>query len=70
MCGTIAHKVFCNDNKSTSEASTLTQGGNAFGTKLARNHKFDSSGLNLAFEGLLLGASLHLHAKGISSDPR
>jgi hypothetical protein len=46
-----------------------SQGGDAFGTKLTRNCRFCSSGLNLTSEGLLLGASLQLCVRGTSSDP-
>jgi hypothetical protein len=38
--------------------------------KLTKNRRLGSSGLNLAFEGLLLRASLRLHAKGTRSEPR
>jgi hypothetical protein len=69
LCGAIAHELFCNINKSSSEASTPTYGGDAFGTKLGKNHKFFSLGLNLTFEGLLLGASLRIRVKGNDSDP-
>jgi hypothetical protein len=39
---------------------TPTHGGDAFGRELAKDHRIDSSGLNLNIEGLLLGVSLHL----------
>jgi hypothetical protein len=44
------------------KASSQSQlvGGDAFNMKLAESHRFSSSGLSLAFEGLLLGVSLHL----------
>jgi hypothetical protein len=38
--------------------------------RLAKNHKFGSSGLNLVFEGQRLGASILLCVKGTCSDPR
>jgi hypothetical protein len=41
-----------------------------FSKELGKDHRFGSSELNLVFEGLLLGASIHLHAKATSSDPR
>jgi hypothetical protein len=69
LCGTMAHKLCCNASKSTNEASTPTRGGDAFGTRLAKNRWFGSSGLNLAFEGLLLGASLRLCAKVTRNEP-
>jgi hypothetical protein len=65
----MAHKLCCNASKSTNEASTPTRGGDAFGTRLAKNRWFGSSGLNLAFEGLLLGASLRLRAKVTRNEP-
>jgi hypothetical protein len=40
-----------------------------FGTELAKSHRFISSGLNLAFEELLLGVSLHLLKEGAYNDP-
>jgi hypothetical protein len=46
---------FCNIDNSLSEASTPTCRGDAFGTKLIKSYMFGSSGLNLAFEGLVLG---------------
>jgi hypothetical protein len=49
--------------------STSTCGGDAFGKEITRHHRFGSSGLNLTFKGLLLGASLHLHEKATSSNP-
>jgi hypothetical protein len=61
---------FVNAHKSSSEASTPTSRGDALGTKLAKNHRFGSPGLNLAFEGLLLGANLWLYVKGTGSIPR
>jgi hypothetical protein len=36
----------------------------------SKNCRFDSSGLNPAFEGLLLEASLRLQIKATSSNPR
>jgi hypothetical protein len=53
----------------TDEASTPTRGGDSFDTELAKDRRFGSLGLNLAFEGLLLGASLRLHVRATSSDP-
>jgi hypothetical protein len=40
-----------------------------FGKELINDHRSSSSGLNLTFEGLLLGASLHLCTKPTLSDP-
>jgi hypothetical protein len=68
-CGATTHKRFCNVSESASEVSTQTHGGDAFSTRLAKNHRFDSSVLNLAFEGLLLEVSRRLHAKGTRSEP-
>jgi hypothetical protein len=66
----MAHKLFCNANKSVSEASTLTHRGcDAFGTKITKNHRFSSLGLNLTFVGLLLGASLRLCMEGTCNEP-
>jgi CYTH domain-containing protein len=48
--------------------STPTHGGDALGRELTGNHMFNSSGLKLTFEGLLLGASLHLGVKATSSN--
>jgi hypothetical protein len=39
------------------------------GKELAKNHRFGSSGVNLAFEGLLLGANLCLQVSATSSNP-
>jgi hypothetical protein len=47
-----------------------THGGDAFSKELVKNHMFGSSGLNLVFEGLLLGVSLHLRVRTTSSNPR
>jgi hypothetical protein len=55
---------FFNDSESTSEASIPTRGGDAFVMRLTNNRRFSTLGLNLIFEGLLLGASLRLHVKG------
>jgi hypothetical protein len=45
--------------------------GDAFNTEeLAKSCRFDSSGLNLAFEGLLLGVSLRTLVEGTCSEPR
>jgi hypothetical protein len=52
-----------------SKVSTPTRGGDAFILRLTKNLRLDSSGLNLVFEGLLLGASLQPHAKDTCSDP-
>jgi hypothetical protein len=74
--GALAHNFFCivskllhNIGKNSSEASTPTCGGDAFDMELTKSHRFGAPGLNLAFEGLLLGASLHTLAEGTSSDP-
>jgi hypothetical protein len=69
-CDTMAHNLFVDDSKTTSEASTPTRRGDAFVTRLTKNRRFGSSGLNLASEGLLLGVSHRLRAKGTYSDPR
>jgi hypothetical protein len=70
-CGALSHTSFLLASTTrASEASTPTRGGDAFGTTLAKNHRFDSSGLNITFEGLLLGVSLRLYVSGTSSDPR
>jgi hypothetical protein len=39
------------------------------GMELTENHRFSSSELNLAFEGLLLEASIHVLAEATRSDP-
>jgi hypothetical protein len=41
-----------------------------FGMELTESCRFGSSGLNLAFEGLLLGVSLHILMEGTRSGPR
>jgi hypothetical protein len=70
-CAALSHTSFLSmTTTTTGEASTPSHRGDAFGTKLARDRRFDSSGLNLAFEGLLLGASLRLCARATSSNPR
>jgi hypothetical protein len=68
-CAALSHTSFLSMT-TTDEASTPSHRGDAFGTKLARDRRFDSSGLNLAFEGLLLGASLRLCVRATSSNPR
>jgi hypothetical protein len=69
LCGTIAQELFCNAKKSTSEASPPTYGGDAFAMKLVKNHRFGSSGLNLAFDGLLLGAAFGAARRVPSTNP-
>jgi hypothetical protein len=60
-----------NDSKSErSLASTPIHGGDTFGKELIGNHRFSSSRLNLASEGLLLGVSLHLRVKGCLKQPQ
>jgi hypothetical protein len=60
-------KLFRNISKASSETSTLTYEGKAFAAEvLTKSHSFGSSGLNLTFEGLLLGASLHTIAEGVT----
>jgi hypothetical protein len=63
-------ELFCNINESSSEASTPTCGGDAFGTELTKSCWFGSSGLNLTFEWLLLGVSIRMLTEGTHSDPR
>jgi hypothetical protein len=63
-------ELFCNISKTSSEASTPTGRDDAFGMELSESCRFGSSGLNLAFEGLLLGASLHIPVEGTRSNPR
>jgi hypothetical protein len=50
-------------------APTPTHGGDVVGRELIGNRRFSSSGLNPAFEGLQMGASLHLQVKATSSNP-
>jgi hypothetical protein len=71
LYGDIACKPFFanSDNNEQSSVSTPTHGGDVFGKELTRDHRFGSSGLNLAFEGLLLGATLRLQVKATSSNP-
>jgi hypothetical protein len=70
LCGAIAHKLFLLTTiTKMNEASSLTHGGDAFGKELIKDRRFGSSGLNLTFEGLLLGSSLRLRAKPTSSNP-
>jgi hypothetical protein len=73
LCSNIACKTFLftnSDNKSKrSLVSTPTHGGDALGKELTRDSRLGSSGLNLAFKGLLLGVSLHLQAMATSSNP-
>jgi hypothetical protein len=72
-CKVILHASLFAKHGSRSEgrfAPTLTHRGDAFGREHVGKHRFSSSGLNLAFEGLLLGASLHLRVKATSSNPR
>jgi hypothetical protein len=54
--------LFANSNNKSEQSlvSTPTDGGDAFDKELAKDCRFDSSGLNLAFEGLLLRASFRL----------
>jgi hypothetical protein len=70
-CAALSHaNFFANDNNKNERSFNTTRGGHAFDKELAKDHRFGSSGLNLAFEGLLLGASLRLGAKPTSSNPR
>jgi hypothetical protein len=55
--------------KAKSFSSTPTHGGDAFGLELTESHRFGSSGLCLAFRGLLLGARLRPSVKATSSNP-
>jgi hypothetical protein len=68
LCGAISHEFFCNIVKRSSEASTPIGGGDTFGTELAESRRFGSSGLNLAFDGLLFGTSLHVLTEGTRSE--
>jgi hypothetical protein len=68
LCET--HELFCDINKSSSEALTPINGGDTFGTEHIESHRFSSSGFNLIFEGLLLEATLHVLVEGTHSDPR
>jgi hypothetical protein len=70
LCDAIARELVCNIDKTSSEASTPTCGGDTFGMELAKSRRFGSSGLNLASKGLLLGASLRIVTEGTHSDPR
>jgi hypothetical protein len=54
-------KAFYNSKHNLGEASTQTRGGDTFGVNLPNDHRFVSKRLNLAFEGLLLGASQRHH---------
>jgi hypothetical protein len=65
-CATISRaSLFANDGSKSERclASIATRGGD-FGKELTGGHRFGLSGLNLASEGLLLGASLRLRVKG------
>jgi hypothetical protein len=75
--GALAHKFFAllanffaTSAKPQVKLQPPTCGGDAFDMELIKNHRFGSSGLNLAFEELLLGASLHTLVEGTRSDPR
>jgi hypothetical protein len=46
------------------EVSTPTRGGDTFGVNSSNDRRFDSLGLNLIFNGLLLGVSRRRHMKG------
>jgi hypothetical protein len=54
LCGAIARELFCNNGKTSNEASTPTCGGDTFGMELTKSGRFGSAGLNLTSEGLLL----------------
>jgi hypothetical protein len=59
-CMAILHASLFANSDSKSERSSLlapTCGGDTFDKELAKDRRFSSSGLNLAFEGLLLGAA-------------
>jgi hypothetical protein len=46
------------------EVSTPTRGGDTFGVNSSNDRRFGSLGLNLIFNGLLLGVSQRRHMKG------
>jgi hypothetical protein len=71
-CAVISCASLFANNSSKSDrwlGSTPTCGGDAFRNELIVGHRFGSSGLNLASEGLLLGASLYIRAKGYLNQP-
>jgi hypothetical protein len=71
-CAVILRALLFAKHGSRSEggfAPTLTHAGDTFGRELAKNHRFGSLGLNLTFEGLLLGVSLRLQVKATLANP-
>jgi hypothetical protein len=71
-CTTISRaSLFANsDTKSERNSVSLpTRGGDTFGIELTRDRTFGSSGLNLAFDGLLLGGELSSLSEGYIMQP-
>jgi hypothetical protein len=71
-CAVISRtSLFANDGSKSERylASTPTRGGDTFSKELTGGCRFDSSALNIASEGLLLGASLRLRVKGYLKQP-
>jgi hypothetical protein len=65
-------QAFISNNTSKSErslASTPTHNGDSFVKELTENHRFDSSGLNLASEGLWFEVRLCLRMKVYLKQP-
>jgi hypothetical protein len=61
----ISCESFFSGKHNPGEISTPTHEGDAFGVNSSNDHRFGSSGLNLIFMGLMLGAS----QRGSSSCP-
>jgi hypothetical protein len=71
-CTTISRASLFANSDTKSERNSVsfpTRGGDAFGIELTRDHRFGSSGLNLAFDGLLLGGELSSPSEGYIMQP-
>jgi hypothetical protein len=69
-CAALSHtNFFVTSAKARGKLQPQLAGGDVFNTELTKSHKFGSSGLNLAFEGLLLGVSLCIPMDGTHNDP-
>jgi hypothetical protein len=64
LYNTIVQKFFCSSKCNPGKASTLTHEGDVCGVNSPDDHRFDSSGLTLTFEGLLLRVSRRRHTEG------
>jgi hypothetical protein len=71
LCSDITHKPFCKRRQQERKILSFNPNswGDTFSKELTGGCRFDSSALNIASEGLLLGASLRLRVKGYLKQP-